>query len=426
MVLFVSVFAALLVLGFPIAFVMLASCIIACLISMGGVDPTAVIQQTFSGLNSFTIMAVPFFIISGNIASKGGTAQSLVNVMRKIFGRLPGGLAISAIMASAFFAAISGSSIACIVAVGALMMPSMLEEGYPEDMAIGVINSSGSLGILIPPSIPMVTLSVVMGVSVADTFSAGLIPGLLLAISWSAYVCYVSSKKGIPNEEFRQKAFNYGLRDFVKDLPAVFFPVIILGSIYGGVATPTEAAALSIVYIVVLELFYYKTLTFSQMPALFGQGAVDAAAMAVLMGVATPMSWVVTNLNLPAMVANFAATYIPNRFVFVIIFFVLLYFLGCFIQTTPLVIIMIPILIPTLNSLGIPLVHFGIMTIFCSQIGLLTPPFGLNLFTTMRITGKSMGQVAKATNPYLIILLVVSLLISFFPQVTMLLPNLIS
>lgn len=423
MSLFVTIFMILLLLGFPIAFVMLATCIFACLAIMG-VNPTAVIQQTFSGLNSFTIMAVPFFIISGSIASNGGTAQSLVNVMRKIFGRLPGGLGISAIMASAFFAAITGSSMACIVAVGALMIPSMLEEGYPDDMAIGVVNSAGSLGILIPPSIPMVTLSVVMGVSVAETFSAGVIPGIMLAVAWSAYVCVVCKKKGIPSKEFQQKTFDYGLKDFVKDLPAVFFPIIILGSIYGGVATPTEAAALSIVYIVVLELFYYKSLKFADMPAIFGKGAVEAAAMSVLMGVATPMSWVVTNLNLPQMMADFAARYIPNRFIFVIIFFLVLFVLGCFIQTTPLVIILIPILMPTLANLGIPAVHFGIMTIFCSQIGMLTPPFGFNLFTTMRITGKSMSEVSKATVPYLIILLVVSLFVSFFPQITMFLPNL--
>ena len=302
----------------------------------------------------------------------------------------------------------------------------MLEEGYPSDMAIGVVNSAGSLGILIPPSIPMVTLSVVMGVSVADTFAAGLIPGLLLAGAWAVYVCFTCKKKGIPNAEFRKKTFEYGLKDFVKDLPAVFFPVIILGSIYGGIATPTEAAALSIVYIVVLELFYYKTLKIPELPAIFGKATVEAAAMSVLMGFATPMTWVVTNLNLPQLLVELTAKFIPNRFVFVFIMFFVLFFLGCFIQTTPLVIILAPILLPTLASLGIPAVHFGIMTILNSQIGMLTPPFGFNLFTTMRITGKSMSEVSKATIPYLVILVVVALIISCFPQITMFLPNLMS
>lgn len=418
-------FMILLMLGFPIAFVMLAVTIFGSQFIMG-TNPTAIIQQAFSGLNSYTILAVPFFIISGSIASNGGTARSLVNVMRKAFGRLPGGLGIAAIMASAFFAAITGSSMACIVAVGALMIPYMLEEGYPSDMAIGVVNSAGSLGILIPPSIPMVTLSVVMGVSVADTFAAGLIPGLLLAGAWAVYVCFTCKKKGIPNAEFRKKTFEYGLKDFVKDLPAVFFPVIILGSIYGGIATPTEAAALSIVYIVVLELFYYKTLKIPELPTIFGKATVEAAAMSVLMGFATPMTWVVTNLNLPQLLVELTAKFIPNRFVFVFIMFFVLFFLGCFIQTTPLVIILAPILLPTLASLGIPAVHFGIMTILNSQIGMLTPPFGFNLFTTMRITGKSMSEVSKATIPYLVILVVVALIISCFPQITMFLPNLMS
>lgn len=425
MTLIVAAFFGLLLLGFPIAFIMLAICMFACLAILN-INPTAVIQQAYSGLNSFTILAVPFFIISGNIAAKGGTASSLINVMRKLFGKLPGGLGICAVAASAFFAAITGSSMACIVAVGAMMLPHMAEEQYPEEMSIGIVNSAGSLGILIPPSIPMVTLSVVMGVSVADTFAAGLLPGLILALVWCLYIGIICYKKGIPLPEFRQRAYDYGFRDFLKDLPAVLYPVIILGSIYGGVATPTEAAAISIAYIVILELFYYKSLKFKDLPAVFGKGAVDAAAMSVLMGFATPMTWVSSNLGLPAMVSAFAQNYIPNRFVFVLMMFVILIILGCFIQTTPLVIVMAPILLPTLTTLGIPAVHFGIMTIFCSMIGMLTPPFGFNLFTTMRITGKGMGEVSKATIPYLILLIVVSLLISFFPQITMLLPNLLA
>lgn len=421
----VIAFFGLLLLGFPIAFIMLGVCMFACLAVLN-INPTAVIQQAFSGLNSFTILAVPFFIISGNIAANGGTAGSLINVMRKLFGRLPGGLGICAVAASAFFAAITGSSMACIVAVGAMMLPYMAEEKYPEEMAIGIVNSAGSLGILIPPSIPMVTLSVVMGVSVADTFAAGLMPGLILALVWCLYITFVCHRKGIPLPEFRQKSYDYGFRDLLKDLPALFYPIIILGTIYGGIATPTEAAAISIAYIVILELFYYKSLKIKDMPAIFGKGAVDAAAMSVLMGFATPMTWVSSNLGLPAMVSQFAQAYIPNRFVFVLMMFALLIVLGCFIQTTPLVIVMAPILLPTLAELGIPAIHFGIMTIFCSMIGMLTPPFGFNLFTTMRITGKGMGFVSKATIPYLVILVVVSILISFFPQITMFLPNLLN
>jgi len=216
----VIAFFALLLLGFPIAFIMLAICQFACLAILN-INPTAVIQQAFSGLNSFTILAVPFFIISGNIAANGGTAGSLINVMRKLFGKLPGGLGIAAVAASAFFAAITGSSMACIVAVGAMMLPHMKEEKYPDEMAIGIVNSAGSLGILIPPSIPMVTLSVVMGVSVADTFAAGLMPGILLALVWCVYIGLVCKKQGIPLPEFRQKSFEYGFKDFLKDIPAV-------------------------------------------------------------------------------------------------------------------------------------------------------------------------------------------------------------
>ena len=421
----IGAFFLLLFLGVPISFVMLTVALMGTSLVLN-ISPLIVVQQMFNGLNTYTILAVPFFIISGGIASRGGTAQSLINVMKKAFGRLPGGLGIASIFACAFFAAISGSSIATIVALGTLLIPTLTKNGYPKEMAAGMINSAGSLGILIPPSLPMVTMSVAMGLSVAKLFAAGFLPGLFLAVVWSIYVCIKCKVKGIPSEEFVVQEERYGFREFLKDVPALLFPVIILGSIYAGIATPTEAAAISIVYVVLIEVFYYKTVNLKELPLLFGKSLGEATVLSIMLGCATPITWVVTNLRLPAMVAEAAQTYIPNKFIFIIALTLILFIFGCFMDIVAVIVILGPMLLPTLNAFGLDPIQFGIMCILNTQIGLLTPPFGMNIFVSMRVTGMSMGEIVKATIPYLILLLISTLIISFVPPISLFLPSLLT
>lgn len=423
----VAFFFLFLFLGFPIALILLAISVIGASFFLG-INPSIVIQQMFNGLSSFTIIAVPFFMISGGIASRGGTARSLINVMNKLFGRLPGGLGISTIFACAFFAAISGSSLATIVALGTLMIPTLIEHGYPENMSIGIINSAGSLGILIPPSLPMVTLSVSMGLSVSKVFAAGMMPGIFLAIVWSVYVALTCKRKGYPRLPEQtgetKKEEKYGLREFLKDVPALIFPIIILGSIYGGFATPTEAAAISVVYVIIIEVFYYKTTKLSELPAIFGKGVGEATVMNVILGCAAAITWLVTNMQLPALLAQMIQSYIPNKFVFLLIMVVVLTILGCFMEVVAIGVILGPMLMPTMAAFGIDPIHFAILVILCTQIGLISPPFGLNIFVSMRVAGRPMGTIVKASMPYLILLIISVLFLAFVPQITMFLPNL--
>ena len=296
--LLIPMFFVLLLLGVPIAFVLLVTALVGA-VGMLDVNAQIIVQSLFNQLNSYTILAVPFFIVSGGIAARGGTAKSLINFFKHLLGWLPGGLAVATIATCAFFAAISGSSLATIIAVGSLMIPTLIDEGYPEGMAVGLINSAGSLGILIPPSIPMVTICVAMDASVGQMFSAGFGPGILLAIVWAVYVSVKCKRQRIayiPKEERKKERYTFNA--FVHDVPALLFPVIILGSIYAGIATPTEAAAISIVYVVLIEVFFYKTTKISELPHIVGKSVVEAGTMTILLGASGPIAWLVSNLSL--------------------------------------------------------------------------------------------------------------------------------
>ena len=423
--LLIPMFFALLILGVPIAFVLLATALVGA-VGILDVNAQITIQSLFNQLNSYTILAVPFFIVSGGIAAKGGTAKSLVNFFKHLLGWLPGGLGVATVATCAFFAAISGSSLATIIAVGSLMIPTLIDEGYPEGMAIGLINSAGSLGILIPPSIPMVTICVAMDASVGQMFSAGFAPGILLAIVWCIYVsvkCKTQKIAYIPKEERKKEAYTLG--KFLYDVPALLFPVIILGSIYSGIATPTEAAAVSIVYVVFIEVLFYKSTKVSELPQIVGKSVVEAGTMTILLGASGPIAWLVSNLQLPAKLAEFCSTYIPNQFVFIIALIAILFVLGCFMDCVAVIVILGPMLADSLAVFGIPTIHFGIIAIMCTQIGLITPPFGMNLFCTMKVARKSMGEVVKPSLPYLGILVAVTFLVAFCQPITMTVPNLL-
>ncbi|MGI5966725.1 MULTISPECIES: TRAP transporter large permease [Anaerotruncus] len=417
-------FFVFLFLGFPIAFILLAVSLIGAIFLLNN-NPQIVVQMMFNGMNSYTILAVPFFIISGGIAARGGTAKSLINVMKKVFGKLPGGLGIATIFACTFFAAISGSSLATIVALGTLMIPTLIGEGYDPEMATGIVNSAGSLGILIPPSVPMVTMSVAMGLSVAKLFAAGFLPGIILAIIWSVYVAITCKRTGVGTKKTEEKE-RYGFKEFLKDVPALFFPIVILGSIYGGIATPTEAAAISIVYITIIEVFYYKTCKLAELPAMFGKSTAEATIVSVMLGCAAPITWFVTNMQLPAALSAAAQQYIPNKFVFIIALTLVLFVFGCFMDIISVIVILGPMVLPTLIMYGMDPIHFGIMCILNTQIGMMTPPFGMNIFVCMRVANMGMGKVVKSTMPYLILLIIATLVISFIPEISMFVPNLLA
>ena len=414
-------FFVLLILGVPI-YAVVMMCAAGGVALYTNTDLVVVSQQLFTGLDSTTLLAVPFFIVAGSIASRGKTSENLIKCMNVIFGRLPGGPVIATIATCAFFAAISGSSMATVVAVGTLMIPALKKAGYPELMNVGAVCSGGSLGILIPPCAPMVMFCVAMGTSVGKQFMAGFVPGILLALVWCIYVfirCSVK-KLGTPVRYSAKEA----VKIFVEGIPALLFPVIVLGSIYTGWATPTEAAAISTVYVLLIEKFIYRTLKFEEMVEYFYKGIVQAASLLLIIGTATALSYLITVMQIPAMVVSFISGIVTSQAMLILIVMIILFIAGCFMDTIALIVILAPILVPLLNMYNVDLIHFGIMAILASQVGYISPPFGTNLFVTMQVANKPFAFVARSIVPYIIILIITTLVICFIPQISLFLPNL--
>ncbi|MDO4312015.1 MAG: TRAP transporter large permease [Eubacteriales bacterium] len=414
-------FFILLMLGLPIFSVVLI-CASAGVLLYSSVSLQVISQQIFTGLDSTTLLAVPFFIVAGAIASKGKTSECLLKCMNVIFGRLPGGPVIATIATCAFFAAISGSSMATVVAVGGLMIPALKEEGYPEEMNVGAVCSGGTLGILIPPSAPMVMFCVAMGTSVGKQFMAGFVPGILVAIAWCIYVLLKCSKDKLGSRV--RYTGQEALKIFIQGIPALLFPVIVLGSIYSGWATPTEAAAISTIYVLLIEKFVYKTLKFQNVVQYFYDGVVQAATLLLIIGSATALSYLITTKQIPAMAVEAISNLVSSQAMLILVVMIALFIAGCFVDTIALIVILAPILVPLLNLYQVDLIHFGIMAVLASQVGYISPPFGTNLFVTMQVSGKNFGFVAKSIIPYILILIVMTLLICFVPQISLFLPGL--
>lgn len=412
----------LMVFGVPMSMAILASAA-AAVLGVVGTSSDVILQQLVYGLDSFTLLAVPLFILAGSLAANGETSTRLVNVMRLILGRVPGGLGLATILSCAFFAAISGTTFATIVAIGTIMYPKLLEAGYDKKISLGMITAGGTLGILIPPSVPMVTLSVTMGASVSKQFAAGFVPGLLLAVFWSVYVVLYSRKHKVDKDVQWTRAEKKKV--LIDGIPAVMFPIIVLGSIYGGLATPTEAAVISIVYILILEKFVFKKLDFKTLPASAGKAVVTAGGIMFMIACARILTWAITVEQLPMAFAEFLQAVVPGRGAFMLLLIAFLTFCGCFLDVTPIVMIVGPILASTLTGFGVDFAQFGIIAILCCQIGNLTPPFGPCLFLSTSSFKAPFQTVVKGSLPFLFILFAFTLLCAFVPQISLFLPNIL-
>lgn len=413
------VFAVLLLAGVPVAEVVVGAASTGVL--MDGTDAVVLVQQLFKGMNSFTVLAVPFFIISGDIAAQGLTSQKLVDVINAFLGRLRGGLGIATIVACTFFGAITGSAIATVVAIGALMLPKLTEAGYPRALSMGIITCAGTIGVMIPPSIPMVCVCVAMGTPVNEQFAAGFIPGLLTALAMSIYTIFSARKHQValqPRTSGREK-----LRTLKNSFWSILFPLIVLGSIYLSIATPTEASVISLLYIMVLELFIYRTMTFKQMLRLIRNSAANAGGLTLTVASAQVFVWYMTRAGIPNKLYELAVTQVTGTLALLFAICLLLLICGMFTQVVTVVMILGPLLKPLMAYLGIDLIHFGIIVIIMAQIGFVTPPFGICLFTTMRLEGATMAEVTKASLPFILILLVVAVILVLVPELSTFLPD---
>ncbi len=378
--------------------------------------------KLFETSEHYTLMAIPFFVLAGNLMSTGGVAKRMVRFAIAAVGHLRGGLAIASILACMLFAAVSGSSPATVVAIGSIVIAGMVKNGYPKEFAAGVICNAGTLGILIPPSIVMVVYAAVTEVSVGRLFMAGVIPGLLLGFMLMAAVWWRAGKLKIaPPAKASTREVLTALKDSMWGLALL---VIIMGGIYGGVFTPTEAAAVSAVYALVVAVFIYKDLTLRQLPEVFLESAKTTVMLMFIVANALLFAHVLTTERIPQVIAEQIVSFGMAPWMFLLVVNVILLVAGNFMEPTGIILILAPILFPIAVKLGIDPIHLGVIMVVNMEIGMVTPPVGLNLFVTSGVTGMNLVQVTKAALPWLMVLLVFLVIITYVPWISLALPNL--
>jgi len=382
---------------------------------------TSLIQQLFNGLDNFILLGVPFFILAGNIMAEGAISERLVNIMKLFVGRFTGGLALASVMACMFFAAISGSSPATVIAIGSIMMPALIKEGYGERFSIGLLTSSGSLGILIPPSIPMILYALVMNVSVAEIFMAGFLPGIFIGLSLMTYSYVMAKRHGWYSKG--GYTFKEGIKIIKDGLWALILPLIVLGGIYGGVFTPTEAAAVSVVYALFVEIFIYKELKIGRLLNICRDSAILSGCLLFILSCAMTFIWLLTVEQIPVKLAEIIIKNIESRWLFLLAINGILLIIGGLMDIVTAVIVISPVLVETLSRYDINYIHFGIIMIINIECGFLTPPFGLNLFVSMAIMRRSLVEIGRAILPYIAIFIGCLLVLTYVPKLSLILPE---
>ncbi|MDF2615624.1 MAG: C4-dicarboxylate transporter permease [Sedimentibacter sp.] len=423
LVLFVTL-AVMLMLNVPIAISLGIAALVALTTGTMNTNLVVLVQRMFTSIDSFPFMAIPFFILSGDLMEKGGISKRLIRFAQVILGKLPASMAIITTIASAFFGAISGSNPATVAAIGGIMIPNMEEAGYPKDRAAAIGASAGTLGVVIPPSISMVTYAVIAGVSIGKMFLAGFIPGLSLAAA-IIIVAVVTCRK-FEIRSIEEITFSKIIKSFVDAIWAILMPVIILGGIYGGVFTPTEASAVSVVYALFVSKFIYKELKWKDLPAIISRSAVSTAVVLFTICLSAPFTWLMTSANIPTTLANGVLSAFSNKYVILFIANVVLLFLGCFLETQSIILLMTPILLPLFISLGVDPVALGIIMVINTSIGMITPPMAVNLFVAIGIAKISIGDISRRIVPFLLAEIAVLLILTYFPDIITWLPNLLS
>ena len=415
-------FFVLLLAGVPIIYTLLGSSMLVYTIFTPA-DLRTVCQNLYSANESFSLLAIPLFILSGILMSGGGISKRLVNFFEKLMGFLPGGLAIVGIVACVFFGALSGSAPATVAAIGAIMIPSMVEKGYEKAWTADLLASTGTLGVVIPPSIPMVLYGVLAGASITGLFTAGIIPGVFIALCYCIYSTVHCKRAGIGMaKKYSGKEI---WKSFVDAIWALLMPVIILGGIYSGIFTPTEAATVSVVYGFIIGVFVYKEIKLKDIPAIIFKSAKSSAAIVMIIASAAAFATVLTRNNIPTIVANWIIGFAKSPAVFWLAFSGFMFILGMFMSTTPALVILTPILIPAVTALGIDKIQFGLIFIIWTCIGTITPPFGSSLFITCGITGISTADSFRRVWPFVIIFTVCAIILMAFPGISLFLPRLL-
>ncbi len=418
LILFVS-FMVFLFLNVPIALSLGASSLLAMLAA--GLPLDLFPMSIYAGIGKFTLLAIPFFILAGNTMEKAGISDKLITLANKYVGHKKGGLAIVAVITSMFFAAISGSGPATVAALGVIIIPAMIKAGYGKGMPSALMATAGGIGVIIPPSIPFVIYGAIAGVSIGKIFIAGIIPGILVGIALIIVSLLLTKKMDIAHvEKATKKEKMTALKESIWGL---MMPVIILGGIYGGYFTPTEAAAVAAVYGILVGMFVYKKINPKNLMDLMTESAVQSAVVMFIVACASLFAWFVTTEGIATMASNFLIQVSGNKYMFLLILNVILLIAGCFLDATSALYIFTPIMLPVALQLGYDPIALGVVMTVNLAIGMITPPVGVNLFVACGVSKISVKEISKAVMPFFFGALVVLLLITYIPEIITFLPN---
>lgn len=419
---FIVVLALLLVLGAPI-FIALAGSVMGALWMDGNIPMAIVIERMFAGLDKFSLMAIPFFILTGSLMSVGGLSQRIVHLANLLIGRFTGGLGMTAVSSSMFFSAISGSSPATVVAVGSLLHPALKKAGYQPSFSIGVIIASGSLGIIIPPSIVMIVYAAVTGVSVGALFMAGLGAGILYALCFIPYCWYRAKKDGVePMTPPTGRELWLGFKDAAWGLGV---PVLVLGGIYGGVFTPTEAAAVSVIYALLVSALVYRDKTLRELFSTMVDAATTTAQVMIILSAASVLAWFLTSNGLAVSIANTVLSFSENPYHIFMLINITVLIVGMFLDAASIMVILAPLFFTIGLKVGIDPIHLGAVLTVNGAIGMFTPPFGLNLFVASSLPGVDYLQAVRGALPFIGIALFALVLLTYLPAISLWLPGMV-
>ena len=421
---FIVLFGLMLI-GVPVAFAIMSSGLVY--LSITSTNVAVLAQRLVYGLNSFTLLAVPLFVLVGNLMDFGGISKRLTDWAKSLLGWLPGGLGIVTVFSCAIFAALTGSGPATVAAIGSIMLPSMLKAGYSKESSAGLVAAAGALGPIIPPSIPMIIYGVTMNLSIPAMFIAGVVPGLVIAIALSAVnvVFAFRNPKVLEYAKTEKFDFKYSLKMSWKALGALGLPVLILGGIYGGIFTPTESAAIGIVYALIVG-FALGELKVKDLPRILINSLKTSTMVNFIIAAASLFSWVVSKSQIGTVIsAGFISLVGGSKSLYLFVLIIVLLVVGCLMDNIAATLILAPILIPVGISLGCNQLHIGMLFCICLVVGFVTPPFGYNLFTAISISKLSFKEIVKGTVPFLLTEIALLFVFAYVPEIIIWLPRLL-
>jgi C4-dicarboxylate transporter DctM subunit len=414
-------FIGLLILEMPVSFSLLISTVVSMAI-FSDIDLFAIVVKMFRASSNFSLIAVPFFILAGGFMDSGGISRRLVAFASNLIGHIRGGLANASVMAEMFFAGLSGAAAADTAAVGSLLIPAMKRKGYGKDIATSVMATAGSIGIVIPPSIPMIILGVTAGISIGGMFMGGIIPGILIGVFLMVVnVIYTKIRKIDPEP---RASFKQIMVSFADSFLALFTVVIIVGGITAGIFTATEASVIAALYAFIIGFFVYRELKFTDLPRVLVKSALTTGVVVLTIAAAASFGWVLAAEQIPSQIADFLVSLTDSKWLLLLLINILFLVLGTFLDPSAIIIIVVPIIWPVVQALGVHPIHFGVMAITNMAVGQCTPPVGVALFVATGISGAKMSDMLGTYSRYLGAMILVVLLVTFIPALSLWIPGL--